>query len=264
MPQLMIHCPKVHSITSSSLCNWPSSDTTMPSGPGKATVKADIGKNRLVFTLSGWLAKKDLDNLYTDVRFCVADLKPGFHVITDLSACSFGSLNGLATYRRIMNFLMEKQAGQVVRITRGSSLIHKQIMNFSARMQGYKPLYAHSFAEAEKLLTSGGQQQELRFVLHQIPAHFQADGVRETGYILEISTDSCVIEFFSSALSPGQEIVLEFAFPAQDGTPQSFKIGSTITVIEEDHFTAQYIDLSGDRRQLLRTCLIRQAQQDPA
>ena len=48
-------------------------------------VKADIIENRLYFKFSGKAEKDDLDKLYTDVRFLVADLTPGFDVIKDFS-----------------------------------------------------------------------------------------------------------------------------------------------------------------------------------
>jgi hypothetical protein len=85
-------------------------------------VKADIGKNRLYFTISGKVVREDLDKLYTDVRFGVADLKPGFDVISDLSECNLGHLSGVPTFRKIMNFLISKRVGEVVRVINSNSL----------------------------------------------------------------------------------------------------------------------------------------------
>jgi hypothetical protein len=107
-------------------------------------VKADISKNRLYFTIAGQAVKEEMDKLYTDVRFCVADLKPGFDVISDLSECNIGYLSGVPTFRKIMNFLITKEVGDVVRIINGKSLIFKQVLNLSSRICGYKPLCIHS------------------------------------------------------------------------------------------------------------------------
>ena len=52
----------------------------------------DIKRNGLYITLSCDPSKKVLDKVYTDVRFCVADLKSGFDVVTDLSQCTLGHL----------------------------------------------------------------------------------------------------------------------------------------------------------------------------
>jgi len=193
----------------------------------------------------------------------VADLKPGFHVITDLTDSTFGSLNCLSTFRKIMGFLMDKKAGQVIRITRESSLIHKQIMNFSARLQGYKPVYVGTLAEAERVLAEHDRGRGLRFLLHQTPTHFSANGVKETGYIREISASDCVIEFFSAELHVDQNIVLEFTFANKDGSSQSFEIPSKITATEHDHFTAEFVDIAEEQQQQLNACLIREAQKEP-
>ena len=56
-----------------------------PSVPLKAKVKTDIKKNRIYITLPSTIVKKDLEKIYSDIRFGVADLKPGFDVITDLT-----------------------------------------------------------------------------------------------------------------------------------------------------------------------------------
>jgi hypothetical protein len=48
-------------------------------------VKVDTNKNRLFLKFSGSVPKKELDKVYTDVRFAVAHLIQGFSVIDDLS-----------------------------------------------------------------------------------------------------------------------------------------------------------------------------------
>ncbi len=227
-----------------------------------ATVKAELRRNRLILRFSGAIGQKDLDSLYTDVRFCVADLKPGFQVINDLSECTFSSLGCLRTFRNIMHFLLEKEVGQIVRVTRKSSLIHKQISNFSAWFQGYKPMYASTFAEAEKLLDEPGVSRELNFFLHQTPAHFLAGGARETGYIREISTEGCIIEFFTSVLRPDEELLIEFAFPRGDGSVQPFEIRSRVSALDTNQFTATFVDPGPEQRDLLRACLVHEVHKD--
>lgn len=229
----------------------------------KTTVKADIGRNRLIFTITGWLTKKDLDNLYTDVRFCVADLKPGFHVITDLSACTLGSLTGIGTFRKIMNYLLEKEAGQVVRITRPSSLIHRQIINFSARIQGYKPVYAETLEEAERLLANGNTSRDMEFHLPRTAVRFLADTVHETGYIRDISTSGCTVESVTTELATGQTLILELELPGQNDSSHSFEIPARVLAIEQDHAIAEFIDLADDQRRTLRSCLVRAARTAP-
>jgi len=57
-----------------------------------------------------------MDNLYTDIRFCVADLRPGFKLITDLSDCTLLSLRGLPTFNKRANHLISNKVAKVIRI----------------------------------------------------------------------------------------------------------------------------------------------------
>lgn len=64
----------------------------------RSGVFTDIKKNRLYITITGHLTKVQLERFYTDVRFGVADLKPGFDVVNDLSGCTLAALSGLPIY----------------------------------------------------------------------------------------------------------------------------------------------------------------------
>lgn len=228
----------------------------------KVHVTASIGTNTLILKTSGWVTKKDLDSIYTDVRFCVADLKPGFHVISDLSDCRFGSLNALTNLRKIMNYLMEMQVGQVIRITRKNSLIHKQIMNFASRSQGYKAVFVHSREEADKLINESDRQKALQFRLFQTPVCFSADTVNGTGYILEISIECCKIAFHSEPLKPDNQVTIKLEFTLRDGTEQQFELISKITEVSDEHFIAEFQNLDEDRKECLRMCIVQEAQKD--
>ncbi len=116
-------------------------------------VIADIAKNRLQITLNGVLLKKDIDNIYTDIRFAVADLQPGFDVITDFSQCKVGYISGIGGFKKIMTYLTDNKAGRVIRIVPARGVIYKQIMNITAAISGYKPIYVKSLEEAEQILT---------------------------------------------------------------------------------------------------------------
>ena len=235
----------------------------MPAGKQQSTVKADIRKNRLTFTFCGWIRKKDLDRLYTDTRFCVADLKPGFHVITDLSGCTFGSLNCLSTYRKIMAFLMEKEAGKVVRITRKSSLIHKQIINISARLQGYKPTYVTSLEEAEQILNADAIEHRLRYGLHSVPTEMGSRGQLETCMLVEISEDDCVVECASPSLAENEEVTLSFSFGSTDTETDTFQLNGTVAEKNHDSLTIRFVEMTEVDKVRLRKALVRKTQQEP-
>jgi hypothetical protein len=120
-------------------------------------VVVDTKHNRLYIQFGDRLTKKDIEVIYTDIRFGVADLKPGFSVINDLSKCSIGHLSGAATFKKITNFLTEKEVGRVIRIIGQTSVLFKQITNISDLIAGYKPEYVSTIEEAEALLGSSNQ-----------------------------------------------------------------------------------------------------------
>lgn len=124
----------------------------MKKAKSKAKVKTDIKKNRLYIFFDKDVKKNDVDQIYTDIRFGVADLKPGFSVINDLSNASIGHLNGASTFKKISDFLCSNEVGRVIRVMGGASLIFKQISKLSSSISGYKPEYAETIEEAEQLL----------------------------------------------------------------------------------------------------------------
>ena len=119
-----------------------------------STVTADIKGNRLLIRLRGEVPKTDTEQIYTDVRFCVADLKPGFAVITDLTEARIGHLSAINTFKKITAFLAEKQVGPVIRVVGQGKVIFQQLAKLTDQVNGYKPMYAKSMEEAEVILAN--------------------------------------------------------------------------------------------------------------
>ncbi len=117
-----------------------------------STVTADIKRNRLLIKLRGEVPKKDVEQIYTDVRFCVSDLKPGFSVVTDLTEARIGHLSAIGTFKKITAFLAEKKVGQVIRVVGKGKIIFQQLAKLTDQVDGYKPMYAKSMEEAEVIL----------------------------------------------------------------------------------------------------------------
>jgi hypothetical protein len=123
--------------------------TPMAKDDGQAKVRADTKENILFITLSGNIRKKHVESIYTDIRFGVADLKPGFTVITDLLQAKIAHLSGVASFKKITSYLLSNGVGKIVRIIGENSLILKQILRISAAIQGYTPIYVSSLEEAK-------------------------------------------------------------------------------------------------------------------
>jgi len=126
-----------------------------------STVSANIRKKRLYINLQGVINKKEAERIYTDIRFCISDLEPGFAVITDLTQCRIGHLNAIATSRKIMHFLLEKQVGPIVRIIGKAKVIYLQLIKLSDKKLGYEPKYVSTLEEAEALLDDRDQKESI-------------------------------------------------------------------------------------------------------
>jgi len=117
-----------------------------------STVTADIKRNRLIIRLRGTVPKKDAEQIYTDIRFCVSDLKPGFAVITDLTEAKIGHLAGIEIFKKIAAYLIEKHVGPVVRVVGQGKIIFQQLAKLTNLVDGYKALFTKNLEEAESLL----------------------------------------------------------------------------------------------------------------
>jgi hypothetical protein len=226
-------------------------------------VKADIRKNRLYFTITGQAKKESLDKLYTDVRFSVADLQPGFDVISDLSECHLGHLSCVPTLRKIMNFLITKEVGEVVRIIKPKSIIVKQFINLSSIICGYKPSYVYSLEEAEEKLASFKKRNGIRFHVNYLPVEYVANDMKGKGSLRDISISGCAMESATLPVSSRDEISISIVFTKKDLATEEFTIQASVIRTEDDNkFAAQFKDLDEERKDRLLKCLIYESQRE--
>ena len=229
--------------------------------PG-AKVTADIKRNRLYITLSCDPSKKVLEKVYTDVRFCVADLKPGFDVVTDLSQCTLGHLNGVATLRKIMNYLVIHQPGEVIRVTGKRSLLFKQLIRLSTKFRGYKPYYVTTLEEAENKLAQPTRRSGLRFHLQRQQLTYCVDREESEGDLVDISISGCKVKGKSGFPPLGKEITLTIPLLMDQNDPVTFTITAKITRVENDMFAAEFAGLDQERKHQLYKCLAYEARRE--
>ncbi|CAG35932.1 PilZ domain-containing protein [Desulfotalea psychrophila] len=224
-------------------------------------VKVSVAKNRLYFKVSKKMSKRILDKLYTEVRFCVADLQPGFHVIADYSESNLIQLNGIPTYRKLMNYLINNGVGEVVRVVGDKSLLYKQVINLTARICGYKPHYTDSLEEAEKIVEAVLKREDLRFHYSELPsAKYIIDETRGTGRFLNLSTGGCAIDSASICPPQDSEITVMMTFNDQESDLHEFTIKARVVRANEDEFSAEFHPFE-DKERLL-SCLLRQTEHE--
>jgi hypothetical protein len=234
-------------------------ETPVSNGSQRLKVDADIGKNRLLFTIAGTIERDDLDRLYTDTRFCVADLAPGFDVITDLSQCHLGHLSALPIFRKIMQYLVAHGVRDVVRIMNPDNLIHRQIVNFAARVPGYQTMYVASYQEAEALLEQSRERSTLRFSLPATTIILLVDDREQPATLINISAGGCAVRP-ATKLPADCRLTTKLSLSRRDGTVEEFTLPSRLVRELEDGVAIAFETLTENDRERLNTCLVEAVQ----
>lgn len=220
---------------------------------------ANIAKNRLVITITGKLSKANLDKLYTEIRFCVADLKPGFGVITDLSDCTIAALSGVPTFRKITNFLITNKVGRVVRVIDEKKVVLKQLINMTARMSGYKADHFHSLSEAENALSQSDRRDSLRFVLHQHSVKFSMNSSDGNGLVQDISTSGCAIKTKGDVPAIHDQIIISITFNSHGELITTLECKAEVIWVDGVVFAMRFADMDNERKEQLWERLVHES-----
>lgn len=219
------------------------------------TVKADVIENRLYFKLSGDFAKEEIDKLYTDVTFLVADLTPGYDVIADFSECDIGQIKG-KSLKKISNYLITNGLGEVVRVIGGDSLLYDQAKALPPSSSGFIPVYAKTHEEANETLESSIKRNGIRFYVNNLPIKYSTNKHCGTGNLINVSTGGFAVESITLPLSHGEEIIMEIIFVNEDFTTDEFTVKAKVIRGDEHSFAAKFIGLNDDQKEKLWKCLI--------
>jgi len=224
-------------------------------------VKADIRENRLYFKLSGKAEKEELDKLYTDVRFLVADLTPGFDVISDFSECDIKLIGGKG-FNKISNYLVTNGLGEVVRVISGNSLLYDQAKNLSTLSSGFRPIYAKSHEEAKGKLEATVKRNGIRFYVNNLHVEYTSKDKYGKCGLVNISTGGCSVESATMPLSIDDDISLTISFVNQDASIIEFKAMAKVIRTDNKTFAAKFSNLGDNQKELLWKCLISESQRE--
>lgn len=232
----------------------------MTANSKKLKATANIAKNRLYITIAGKLTKENLDKLYTDIRFCVADLTSGFDVVNDISECTLAALSGIPTFKKITNHLITSRVGKIIRVIDEQKTVVRQVINFASKVQGYSVIYVSSLEEAENKLVESQQRDGLRFYLHSQPVKYRLGEAEGEGYISDISTSGCAIK--SATLLPAVEESISFSttFNKQKNLIENFEILARVARVEEESFSIKYETLDDEQKESLWERLVHESQ----
>ena len=219
-------------------------------------VVANIAKNRLHISVAGNLSRGNLDKLYTEIRFCVADLRPGFGVITDLSDCTIAALSGIPTFRKITSYLITNKVGGVVRVIDEKKVVLKQLINFTARIQGYKADHYYSLAEAEAALSKAQGRDGLRFELHEQSVKFSIGNLEGNGCVYDLSTSGCAIITTDQLPAVLDKIFLSIEFNKHEKLMGLFEFKAEVIWVGKESFGVKFESIDCEQKEQLWERLI--------
>jgi hypothetical protein len=227
-------------------------------GLSKGKVRTDIKKNRLYIILPTSVNTRELERIYTEIRFGVADLQPGFDVVTDLSQCSIGHLSAVPVLRKITSFLVAHKVGRVVRIVGNMGLVLKQLIALSSKFHCYKPVYVLNMEEAEEELNFPSKPDGIQFQLHNKQLEYQLDGGNVQGEIVDISTGGCTIKGPTDQLSPKMKLTVIIDLRRKDATDAVYTLSSKVVWVHNDTFTVQFTDMDQNQKRQIYDSLTRE------
>ena len=230
----------------------------MADAKGKVKAVVNLKKNRLHITVSGNISTKDLEKLYTEIRFCVADLKKGFEVVSDVSQCNLIYITGLPIYKKIIDFLISHNVGEIVRIVKNNNISFRQIVNFTDRIDCYCPMYVQSQTEAEDKLDNLVKRDGMRFRLNDMLVQYSLNNVDGEAELIDISTSGCAVYAGAIFIAVDDVVELSFSFDQQEKPPVVFEMQAQVVRIVGETFAVKFLALSDERKEQLYQQLVRE------
>ncbi|WP_321394241.1 PilZ domain-containing protein [uncultured Desulfuromusa sp.] len=221
-------------------------------------VRVDMSRNRIYCTISGNISKTDLEKFFTDVRFGVADLKPGFSMVTDLTHCRIFHLAAVPTFRKIMHYIANQGLQEVIRVINPKNLAFKQILNLTSQIQSYSPMYVNTLEEAEDKLDAAVKRAGLRFQIINKSIEFKTDSISSEGQLVDISIGGCAIRTDETEISPGQMIQTQLSLANKKSETVDFDLDGNVCRLIDGGFAVAFSEIESSKRELLQECLVQE------
>lgn len=217
----------------------------------KTRATADIKKNRIYITVAGNADAKALEQLYTDIRFCVADLKPGFEVVSDISQCNLIYLSGFPVYKKIIDFLIAHNVGEIIRIIKNDNISFKQIVNFSDKIHCYRTIYADNKEQAEEKLAQMIKRDGIRLLVHPVACAYELNGTSFPGHLADISVSGCAFLADNELPPIDASLTVTLAFTPHESFCADFRLAAKVVRHQDQLFAVQFQDFDQEGKQAL-------------
>jgi hypothetical protein len=221
----------------------------------KVKVRADLKKNRLYCTWEGSISKSDLDAYFTEIRFGAADLQPGFSLILDLTVCQVAYLDAIGTFKKVMQYLMEKGVRDVVRVVTGEQLVKAQVANLNLHCQSYEAIYVKTLEEAESYLENSAKRSHIRLKMIARKVEYVLDGKTFPGVLRDLSLGGCAVETQGEVPERGQVLQVQVVLSGKKTQTFSFELEAKVVRSFSGGFALEFMALSQEDRQRLNECI---------
>ncbi len=212
---------------------------------------ANIKKNRLSITMKGSPSTEEAKKLYTEVRFGVADLSPGFDVINDMTGCSVGALSALPALRKIILYLVSNKVGRVVRVIDKRKIVFRQLLNFVGSSQGYEGIQVGSLEEAEAILSEKDNRHTMRIRLYNQSIQYVRGKEEGVGQVEDLSLTGCKVASDSIQLTKGEILDVMIQFKPHGDLFQLLEGKAEIIWVKGQEFGANFLEMNSQLKEQL-------------
>lgn len=225
-------------------------------------VRADKPRNRLYVTVGGKIGKADLDGFFEEMQSRVADVRPGFAVITDLTDCHHSHLAAIPIFRKIMNYLIDNGVREVIRVVNTKNLIYRQALNLASRIQGYQPAYVKTLDEAEALLSRPKKRTDIRFSMSNKEVRFGTDSCSSAGSLIDLSLGGCSLATDAPLPSLRLKLRLELALLDEQSVACKFDFTALVVRVFDAGFAVAFLGVEDSVKEKLWQCLSQESKLD--
>jgi hypothetical protein len=148
--------------------------------------------------------------------------------------------------KRIINYLVSKKIGELVRVINSNNVCFKQMLNFSTSINCYNVIHANSLVEAEEKIDTIKKRNGTRFKIKCVTGEYQHNKFSCSCKINDVSISGFSIYNFNLNVENGEIINLKLTFDKNSEFESIFELKSKVVRTDQKIVAVEYIDADGD------------------
>jgi predicted small secreted protein len=166
-------------------------------------------------------------------------------------------------YKKIIDFLIANNVGEIVRVIKQDNVSFKQIVHFSDKIKSVRPIYAESKEAAERRLDQCIKRDGIRLELNNMQLQYEINNKVSTGTVVDISVSGCAVESSTIPIAAGDDIIVTLNFGQHATLCSHFQLKARVVRMAGQMFAAQFLDLDEERKDQFNKRLAYEASQIP-